>query len=277
MNTEMTESIGINGLPAWVFMWLIATAIFAGAKWLTIPDGRTNIRTPGGRTLAYLFLWPGLNFRAFSETRRPALPTLEEWVIGAADLFFGAAILWGGLRFIPPTEDIFNRMNGMVGIVFVLHFGLFRLLSNIWRAMGVNAPPLMMNPIRATSLAGFWGGRWNKAFNDLMVPHVFEPVSRKFGTTIGVLGVFLVSGLLHEAVISVPARGGFGLPTLYFTIQAAGLLLERSAYGRKARLGHGIRGWLYTAIIAGGPAYWLFHPIFVRNVILPMLRAIGAI
>jgi hypothetical protein len=30
-------------------------------------------------------------------------------------------------------------------------------------------------------------------------------------------------------------------------------------------------------VVTAGPAYWLFHPIFIRNVILPMLHALGAI
>jgi len=29
-------------------------------------------------------------------------------------------------------------------------------------------------------------------------------------------------------------------------------------------------------VIAGASAFWLFHPVFIRNVILPMLHSIGA-
>jgi hypothetical protein len=90
------------------------------------------------------------------------------------------------------------------------------------------------------------------------------------------LAVFLVSGLLHEFVISLPARGGYGLPTAYFAIQAAGLCLERSQFGACLGLGRGFRGWLFSVIVTVGPLYWLFHPVFVCHVILPMLRAVGA-
>jgi alginate O-acetyltransferase complex protein AlgI len=91
-----------------------------------------------------------------------------------------------------------------------------------------------------------------------------------------VLGVFLISGIIHDLVITVPARGGYGLPTAYFLLQGAGLLLERSALGRSFGLGVGIRGRLYAYAVTAGPAFWLFPPVFVHRIILPMLAAIGA-
>jgi hypothetical protein len=86
----------------------------------------------------------------------------------------------------------------------------------------------------------------------------------------------VASGLIHELVISVPARGGYGMPTAYFVLQGLALAGERSSLGRRLGLGRGWRGWLFTMVATAGPAYWLFPPVFVRNVILPMLAAIGA-
>ena len=99
---------------------------------------------------------------------------------------------------------------------------------------------------------------------------------------LAVLGVFFVSGLVHEFVITLPARSGYGLPTAYFLLQGCGrrrlgLVLERSALGRRLGLGAGIRGRVFAIIVVAAPAYWLFPPVFVRNVILPMLEAIGAL
>ena len=36
-------------------------------------------------------------------------------------------------------------------------------------------------------------------------------------------------------------------------------------------------GWLFTALVTAGPAFWLFPPPFVHNIILPMLNVIGAV
>jgi alginate O-acetyltransferase complex protein AlgI len=94
--------------------------------------------------------------------------------------------------------------------------------------------------------------------------------------TFATLGVFLLSGLVHDLVISLPARGGFGLPTGYFCVQGLAMVGERTRLGRRIGLGRGLRGWLFTVIVTAGPAYWLFHPAFMERVILPMLHAIGA-
>ena len=102
-------------------------------------------------------------------------------------------------------------------------------------------------------------------------------IKRLIVKSLPVLGVFFVSGLVHELVITLPARGGYGLPTAYFLLQGLGLVLERSTLGRRLGLGSGLRGRLFAIVVAAAPAFWLFPPVFVRNVILPMLEAIGAL
>src|SRR6185369_1270504 len=114
----------------------------------------------------------------------------------------------------------------------LLHFGLFHLLSLLWRAYGINAKPIMQSPAKATSLAKFWGGKWNSAFSDLMEVYLFKPLVSQIGINGALFAVFIFSGAVHELVISLPAKGGYGLPTLYFVIQGLGLLLERSRLGR---------------------------------------------
>lgn len=88
---------------------------------------------------------------------------------------------------------------------------------------------------------------------------------------------FVASGVIHELVISVPAGGGWGLPTAYFFLQGCGVALERSRVGERLGLRGGMRGRIFTVILAGGPAFFLFHPPFVRDVILPMMKATGAL
>lgn len=91
------------------------------------------------------------------------------------------------------------------------------------------------------------------------------------------MAVFLFSGLLHDLVISVPARGGYGLPTLYFVLQGGGVMLQRSSFAKHFGLAIGIRGWCLTMLFLIAPLFWLFHPYFVLRVILPFMQAIRAL
>jgi len=218
-----------------------------------------------------------LDGRAFFD-RKPTVPrpAAVEWLAATIKFAIGIALIW----FITPLAlnhgPIFAGWVAMVGIVLCLHFGLFHLLSLAWRAVGVNAPPIMNRPLAATTLAEFWGERWNTAFSIPARRFVFNPLARRNGVIVANLAAFLASGLLHELVISVPAGAGFGLPTAYFGLQGAGVLFERSKVGRAVGLGHRRRGWLFMLLLTAVPAFWLFHPPFIRNVILPMLQAIGA-
>jgi alginate O-acetyltransferase complex protein AlgI len=165
----------------------------------------------------------------------------------------------------------------MAGLIFLLHFGSFHLLSCAWRSAGVDARPLMDWPVRSKSLAEFWGRRWNTAFRDLTHRFLFGPLARRLGPRAGLAAGFLFSWVVHDLVISVPAGGGYGWPTLYFVVQGLGLLVERSAAGRTVGLGRGWRGWLFAMVVVAAPAYGLFHPPFVLNVVVPFLDVIGAV
>jgi predicted DCC family thiol-disulfide oxidoreductase YuxK len=269
-------------VAAWVFMWAMAFALYAGCKWLTYRETRARALRRGlklslGRIIAYLLAWPGMDANDFLDARKVAArPRTAEWVFAIAKTFFGVIVLWAVTRTLLPFNWLLAGWSGMLGVVFILHFGLFHLLSLFWRRMGIHATPVMRNPIGATSLAEFWGGRWNTAFHELAFRFTFRPLRRFASPSLAMLLVFGLSGLIHEAVISLPARGGYGLPTLYFLIQGLGVIAERSRFGRFLGLGRGLRGWLFTFCITAGPVFALFHPPFVKHVILPMLTAIGA-
>lgn len=264
-------------LPNWIFMWLFVTAMFAGCKWLTWR--RTKVlqdqRTPT-RTFGYLFLWPGMDAKTFLTGHRADIPKLAEWLLAAGRLFAGIALLWLAGHATFTTNSIANAWLAMFGLTLLLHFGSFHLVALAWQRAGVPAKPLMQSPTTATSLADFWGARWNTAFNKLVYDLAFRPLVRRTGVIGATMGVFAISGIIHELAISFPARGGYGLPFGYFILQGLGVLFERSKVGYALGLGRGFRGWLFMLIFTAAPAYWLFHPTFVQNIILPMLQTIGA-
>lgn len=264
-------------LPGWVLMWVMALALFMSAKWITVSRLLfSRARISPLRLIAYSLFWPGMNAVAFCTRRSASRPPIREWAFATGKSLFGAVLVWFAVPCVAASHPIARGWVGMVGLAFLLHFGTFHLLSLVWRTVGINARPLMHSPVSAPSLSAFWGGRWNSAFSDLMHEHLLVPLARGVGMRRAVLAVFVVSGLLHELVISLPARGGYGLPTIYFTAQGLGLLLERSRAGRRLGLGRGWKGRMFALVVAAGPAFWLFHPPFIHSVILPMLHAIGA-
>jgi hypothetical protein len=264
-------------LSAWCFMWILAAAIFFGCKWQTWWESRNIPGATIGRSAGFLFGWPGMDAAAFLDPQKHAQkPEGKEWLGAIAKTALGALLLWVIVRRVPARNELLAGWVGMLGIILILHFGTFHVLSLVWRSAGIDARPIMQAPLAATSLSDFWGRRWNLGFRQLTHRLIFQPVRTRSNVALATMLSFIASGLIHDLVISLPARGDYGLPTLYFALQGLGVLLERSLPGKRMGLGSGIRGWLFAVVFAGAPAFLLFHPWFVRGVILPFLTAIGA-
>ncbi len=306
MGLPLAALATLHAAQPWVFMWALSAGIFAGFKWLTwwratsaspseespshlegSPSplrGGTKILLPvrgrvgrGWRSLAYLFLWPGMDATTFlNPAARPATPALREWVAAALKTVVGAALFWGVAR-LAAAASLAAGWIGLFGLIFLLHFGSFHLVSLAWRTVGIQARPIMDGPFRAASLSELWGRRWNLAFHVLARDLVVGVARNRFGAAGATLLAFAASGLLHDLVISVPARGGYGLPTAYFLLQGIGLLFERSPLGARLGLRGGPWGRGYVLVVAAAPAFWLFHPPFVLRVIVPFMHAVGAL
>lgn len=274
-----------NYLPRWALMWLLAGGLFLLGKMAVYTQAkRRGAIWPMWQTVIWFVLWPGMNpsfvvrrsLRGFA-TGRSILSSASrrDYVrISTALLkaLLGAMLLWMVARHF--SHPLAAGWCGMIGLILVLHFGIFDLIAIFWQAFGFRALPIMNAPIKSMSVAEFWGRRWNSAFRDLAHPFLFVPMSRKLGAGAGLWASFAVSGLAHELVISVPAGAGYGLPTVYFLIQALGVCLERlwsiALKGRVTR-------WHFTHTFTALPAFILFHPPFVERVMIPFFRAIGAL
>lgn len=142
--------------PRWVFMWLLGWTIFAACKWLTWWTAFPS-SAAWPQQLAYLLAWPGLDAPTFLQgsCRHQLAP--GDWVFALSKLAFGAGLIWICVPRLPAEQDLLRGWVGIVGIGFILHFGLFHLLSLIWQTCGVNAKPLMAWPMLASSVSDFWG------------------------------------------------------------------------------------------------------------------------
>jgi alginate O-acetyltransferase complex protein AlgI len=261
-------------------MWVLSFAIYLSLKWLTWWQSRSRVAHPAWRSMAYLFAWPGMEAETFLSTAEKAqapAPAVSKWFWAALETSLGAVLLWHVARSVPEHNTLVRGWIGMVGLILSLHFGLFQIIACVWQALGVTAEPIMRAPLRSTSLGEFWGKRWNLGFRRLAHELIFRPTYRDLG--IGGAGflVFVVSGLIHDLVISLPARAGYSLPTLYFVLQGTGVTIEHSRFGKSLGLARGVRGWCFMIVFLVGPVFWLFHPWFVDRVILPFMQAIRAI
>jgi len=251
-------------------MWLLAGGLFVTGKAAVLVQARRRGGAwPAWRTIAWLALWPGMNPRDFDEGGRA---DSRSFAFGLFKIAVGALLLWGvARRFENPLAA---GWCGMIGLILMMHLGVFEWIAIFWQARGLRAAPIMNAPIASLSVAEFWGRRWNGAFRDLAHPFFFKPAARRFGLQPALWISFAVSGLAHELVISVPAGAGFGLPTAYFLLQALGITIEKRAFTHSSSR---IARWVFTHSFTALPAFCLFHPPFVERVMVPFFHAIKAL
>jgi alginate O-acetyltransferase complex protein AlgI len=217
--------------------------------------GLTMRRLEFGRALGYWTLWPGMDSAPFAETAPRTGAGLLAW--GLIKMAAGAALL--ATRVGTPAVDV---VRVFAGIGLFVHLGICDVLAGFWRLRGVAVGRLFVNPLASTSLGEFWGRRWNLAFHAVARDFVFRPAARRWGPAAGVFLTFVFSGVLHELLLSVPAGGGYGLPFAYFLLHGALVIAERR---------WGISGRAWTLFWLFAPVPLLFHPWFVRALIVPLI------
>jgi hypothetical protein len=259
----------------WIHMWSIGLACACAAKLVTLAELRTkpHIRTPARRLFAYLF-WPGMSPGTFFGKDPVARVHAREWNAPIFKLTCGLILIQVLRPVLEPTNALLAGWTGMIGIVLTLHFGLFHLQSLCLRLHGIDAPPIMDQPLLSRSPGELWGRRWNRAFSEPAFRLICRPLARRHGLATATLATFLASGLMHELVITVPAGGAYGLPTAYFLFQGLAVLFQRTHWAQSLGIGSGSRGRLFTLLVAATPLPILFPPVFIERVALPFLRIV---
>lgn len=262
----------LSSLPGHVKMCLVAGSVFVVLKAESLRaflscGASVSIR----EKILWFATWPGFDAAGFFTREAASQPARTEWTGGTLKVLCGLA-LW---LIVAPAVLTHNTMLSgwlaMIGIVLAMHFGGLHLLALFWRARGRDVRPIMHAPVLTESLSEFWGRRWNVAFRDFAHHAVFKPAARRWSAATGTWISFVFSGLVHELAISVPAGGGYGLPLAYFVLQGFGVSLERTLSRKGFTVRGGLRGWSFAALFLIPAAVFLFHPPFVRNVIVPLI------
>jgi hypothetical protein len=288
MRVFTIEMLVIGGLYV-----LIKAVAFAGAE-----------RRPARSALVAYLAWPGVNPAPFTGPRAVATPPFVSPRVAVTapsrgpramatapfaspraavtGLFAGtrpadltrrgllvmAVGLAGGAALAVAAPHLDRAVVGWLGIAAILttvHLGFSDVLTG-WFGRRYPVSRLFADPLASRSLREFWSLRWNTAYVE-MNRVVFGPLARRWFGRRANAGIFLISGLLHEAAISVPVLAGFGGPTAYFLLHAVAVHAEpRIGLARwpapLARL------WTWCWILA--PLPLLFHTAFRDALVAPL-------
>lgn len=223
--------------------------------------------------IAFALGWFGMRPQPFEKLPSASLGSLDLILKGSSRIIIGFILLFISTfteRYQFANVFYITQLFILAGFSFILHFGFLNLSAAFWRWMGVEAYELFRSPLKSNSLKEFWGKRWNLAFAEMTTIISFRPLRSVIGVEKAIIASFLLSGLLHEIAISFPVNSGYGLPMLYFIIQAAAMQLESTSGFAKEMIRHPVLSHLWVCAFLLLPLPLLFHPDFMRFVLVPL-------
>jgi len=225
---------------------------------------------------AFSLGWFGMRPLLFETLISKPLPYKTLLIKGSVAIVAGMMLLHLSIRIEIYCAQLFfiPELIILSGVSLMLHFGLLNLSASFWRISGVDVQELFKAPYQAKSLKEFWGKRWNVAFSEMTSIIVYRPLKNQWGQSKALLAAFLLSGILHEIAISIPAQSGYGLPISYFIIHAALMIAEEKSAVVKKILRHKIACHVWVAVWVIVPLPLLFHFGFMNRVIIPLRDAI---
>ena len=246
-------NVAVDGESPLVRMIVLVVGLFLWMKAVVTAEAAARgERLPVARWLVFALAWPGMRQRPFVHSK----PCAGAGRIAAAGLIriaFGAALV--GAAHLVRERTWLATVLVLIGLSFVLHFGLFRISTAFVRALGFDAREPFRDPQRSRTLGEFWARRWNIPFSEMVQDTVYRHFRHP---TAG----FVFSAALHEVALSLPVRAGYGLPSAYFCLQGLLVLVER-------RWGIASRVWTAAWILL--PVPLVFHPPFLRGVVWPIV------
>ncbi len=242
--------------PLWR-MVAICCVLLSGMKGLVYAEWAVSRKLPLLRYGVFSFLWFGMDPGSF-RGRRKELSWKNDVFLGLFLMLIGTLGAW--LVWAMEWRQIFVMFLPMS---LGFHFGALRVLKGGLRAAGFPVRTLFPNILKTRGISDFWSRRWNTGYSQMMQRLVGRPSERLFGESVGIMMVFVISGLLHEVAITLPVGSGYGLPTLYFTLHGF-LTIFELRWNRPI-------GKIPALLAVLLPLGWLFPPEFQTVVIAECL------
>ena len=236
---------------------------------LQSPKGFRSFSAAG--LLLFMSVWPGMDASAFllrqgrdKTAYRLLSKGISRMVLGFVFIFLLAFNI----------HHLSTAMIGWLGIgtlLLTIHLGYSDVLTALLRLNGWRVHRLFDSPLNSNSLRDFWGKRWNLAFVEMDHILFFQPLKNKLGVTTALVITFIISGLLHEMGISYPVWSGWGLPLLYFVLQAVFIILESKLFKNPSSILSRIT--VFVCIVL--PLPLLFHEPFRNRLIVPLFQSLN--
>jgi hypothetical protein len=140
-------------------------------------------------------------------------------------------------------------------VVYALVESVQSFLLLLYAALGIELARVNDYPILSTTLAEFWGRRWNRAVSGWLNDNLFFPLARRRRVTLGICAAFAGSTAMHFWFAWVPLDlAGGAMMAGYFVIHGAAMLLERYLGVASWRVG-ARRAWTLAWLLLPSPLF----------------------
>lgn len=266
-------------LPPWVRLFAATAALLWSIKVgavLVLHARSISYDLSPVETLLFWTVWPTVRPDRFSDASGDRLPDSTTFVTGY--VFLLAGVLLAVATAVAATVLGVELASWLfvLAVLLVVHQGVARLLPFFLRWAGYPVPGLFDDPLASRSIGEFWSRRWNLPFVYMNRLFVTRPFGDRIGPGWAALLAFLVSGVLHELAISYAAGGGWGLPMLYFVVQATLYSAERRVLPDVESI-HWLpqKLWVWGGLLV--PVPLLFHGPFRHAFVVPVIEGLRSV
>lgn len=265
--------------PMFRMLVIIAISLTAMKSIVLVEAYKGNVKLNYIQWLVFSIGWFGMRPTLFEKFKSTPLGGIFPLLLkGLSRILIGVVLVSISNCFLLDSNVNYSipMLFALVGLSFILHFGILNVSAASWRYSGVDCRELFHAPILSKSLKEFWGKRWNLAFSEMTAIVLYRPLKKWGGKNFGIAIAFLFSGFLHELAISVPVKTGYGFPMLYFALQGVLMYVEEHVSIVKRLILHpiGSRIWVLVWVILPLPI--LFHKAFVMEIVFPLVKIITA-
>ena len=234
-------------------------------KLVDLNAGRERWRTlPFGRWVA--FLANPLILVERSHALRPPMPrgpAARLALRGALEVSAGLALLLWAFRAHLTPAWLDHVVKLAAGYLLVFD-GAFVLLTGLWRLFGCPVMDLSRDPVLAVTPADFWR-RYNCSAGRFFYDDVFIPSGGRRHPVRGMILVFALNGVLHEALSFLLVERFLGYQLAFFALQCAAVILTQKFRPKGAAA---VLSWAATLVfnvatsafffasIDAGPGWW---------------------